>query len=89
MPLPQPDTSKKPRTMLGEKGIGRLSIAIIGPQVLILTRAKRDGELHNLVAAFLNWGIFEVPGINIDDIEINLLSKLIFYRNKNLICYRN
>lgn len=70
MPLPQPDTSKTPRTMLGEKGIGRLSIAIIGPQVLVLTRAKRAGELHNLVAAFLNWGIFEVPGINLEDIEI-------------------
>lgn len=70
MPLLRPDTSKKPRIMLGEKGIGRLSIAIIGPQVLVLTRAQRDGELHNLVAAFLNWGIFEVPGINLDDIEI-------------------
>jgi len=70
MPLPEPDVSKNKRTMLGEKGIGRLSIAIIGPQVLVLTRAKRAGELHNLVAAFLNWGIFEAPGINIEDIEI-------------------
>ncbi len=70
MPLPPQDTSKAPRTMLGEKGIGRLSIAIIGPQVLVLTRAKRAGKLHNLVAAFLNWGIFEIPGINIEDIEI-------------------
>jgi len=70
MSLPPPDTSKKQRTLLGEKGIGRLSIAIIGPQVLVLTRAKRDGKLHNLVAAFLNWGIFEVPGLNLDDIEI-------------------
>ena len=70
MPLPPPDKSKRPRTMLGEKGIGRLSIAIIGPQVLVLTRAKRDSGLHNLIAAFLNWGIFEAPGINLEDIEI-------------------
>jgi len=70
MPLPEPDASKIQRTMLGEKGIGRLSIAIIGPQVLVLTRAKRDSGFHNLVAAFLNWGIFEVPGIKIEDIEI-------------------
>jgi len=70
MPLPQPDETKNPRTMLGEKGIGRLSIAIIGPQVLVLTRAKRSDKLHNIVAAFLNWGIFEVPGINLEDIEI-------------------
>ena len=70
MPLPPPDAAKQERIMLGEKGIGRLSVAIIGPQILVLTRAKRDGELHNLVAAFLNWGIFEVPGINLDEIEI-------------------
>lgn len=70
MPLPQSDASKKERTMLGEKGIGRLSIAIIGPQVLVLTRAKRAGKLHNLIAAFLNWGIFEVPGINLEDIDV-------------------
>lgn len=70
MPLPQPDETKNPRTMLGEKGIGRLSIAIIGSQVLVLTRAKRSGKLHNIVAAFLNWGIFEIPGINLEDVEI-------------------
>lgn len=70
MPLPPLDASKAPRTMLGEKGIGRLSVAIIGPQVFVLTKAKRAGEFHNLVAAFLNWGIFEVPGINLEDIEI-------------------
>ncbi len=70
MALPDAPASKKSRTMLGEKGIGRLSIASIGPQVLVLTRAERDGKLHNLVAAFLNWGIFEIPGINLEDIDI-------------------
>jgi len=70
MPILQPYPTKKRRPMLGEKGIGRLSIAIIGPQVLVMTRAKRDGKSHNLIAAFLNWGIFEVPGINLEDIDI-------------------
>jgi signal transduction histidine kinase len=71
MPLPKPPvTAKNKRPMLGEKGIGRLSIAIIGSQVLVLTRAKRRDKHHNLIAAFLNWGIFEVPGINLEDIEI-------------------
>lgn len=70
MPIPQPDPTKKRRPMLGEKGIGRLSIAIIGPQVLVMTRAKREGKSQNLIAAFLNWGIFEVPGINLEDIDI-------------------
>src|SRR5690349_21010528 len=31
------------REILGEKGIGRLAIAAIGPQALILTRSLRDG----------------------------------------------
>ena len=40
-PPRDPDQPKRP--ILGEKGIGRLAIAIIGPQVLVLTRAKQDG----------------------------------------------
>ena len=64
------DFKKEPRPIMGEKGIGRLAIAIIGPQVLVLTRAQRTDGLHELVAAFINWGIFESPGINLDQIEI-------------------
>lgn len=60
------------RVMLGEKGIGRLAVAIIGPQVLILTRAERDGHLEDLVAAFVNWAAFDLPGINLDEVEVPL-----------------
>ena len=58
------------RVMLGEKGIGRLAVAIIGPQVLILTRAERDGHLADLVAAFVNWAAFDLPGVNLDEVEV-------------------
>lgn len=68
--LPSPPPNKTRRPITGEKGIGRLSIAVIGPQVLVLTRAKRDGELSDLVAAFIHWGMFELPGINLDQIQI-------------------
>ena len=71
---PPQDPDKKPRPMLGEKGIGRLAIATIGPQLLILTRAKTDGGSSDLTAAFLNWGIFEWPGIDLEDIDIPLRS---------------
>jgi hypothetical protein len=64
------DFKKKPRPIMGEKGIGRLAIAAIGPQVLVLTRALRKDGLHDLIAAFINWSIFESPGINLDQIEI-------------------
>ena len=68
--IPPRDTSKPLRAILGEKGIGRLAIASIGPQVLILTRALRDNSLHDLVAAFIHWGLYELPGVDLDQIEI-------------------
>ena len=71
---PPGDPNKKPRPMLGEKGIGRLAIATIGPQLLVLTRPKNEDAASELTAAFLNWGIFEWPGIDLDEIEIPLLA---------------
>ena len=67
---PPKDPRKKVRPMLGEKGVGRLAIAIIGPQVLVLTRAKREDGLHDVVAAFIHWGLFECAGVDLDQIEI-------------------
>ena len=71
---PPQDPDKKPRPMLGEKGIGRLAIATIGPQLLVLTRAKTGDGASDLTAAFLNWGVFEWPGIDLEDIEVPLRS---------------
>ena len=71
---PPQDPDKEPRPMLGEKGIGRLAIATIGPQLLVLTRAKTDDGASDLTAAFLNWSIFEWPGIDLEDIDIPLRS---------------
>ena len=70
MSLPQRDAGHASRPMLGEKGIGRLAIATIGPQVLILTRTKRQDFLADLTVAFVNWSLFECPGVDIDDIRI-------------------
>jgi signal transduction histidine kinase len=69
-PPPQ-DSVKERRPMLGEKGIGRLAIATIGSQLLVLTRAKTEDDL---TAAFLNWSVFEWPGIDLEDIDIPLRS---------------
>ncbi len=68
-PPRDPDQPKRP--ILGEKGIGRLAIAIVGPQVLVLSRAKIKGKPSNkTVAAYLHWGLFELPGLNLEDIAI-------------------
>ena len=71
---PPQDPDKQPRPMLGEKGIGRLAIATIGPQLLVLTRARTGDGASDLTAAFLNWGVFEWPGIDLEDIEVPLRS---------------
>lgn len=70
MPPLYRDPNKPLRSILGEKGIGRLAIAAIGKQVLVLTRADRDDGLHNIVACFIHWGLFEIPGLDLSEIEI-------------------
>ena len=68
-PPRDPDQPKRP--ILGEKGIGRLAIAIIGPQVLVLSRARRDREATDkLVMAYVNWGLFELSGLNLEHVAI-------------------
>ena len=69
LPPSDPDQSKRP--ILGEKGIGRLAIAIIGSQVLVLSRAKINGKPSDkTIAAYLHWGLFELPGLNLEDVAI-------------------
>lgn len=62
--------NKEPRILMGEKGIGRLAIAMIGSQVLIVTRAIRDEQKHKFVVSFINWKLFECPGLNLEDIYV-------------------
>jgi len=68
---PPKDPDQPLRPTLGEKGIGRLAIAIIGPQVLILSRARRQrSPSDKIVAAYIHWGLFELPGLNLDDVAV-------------------
>lgn len=62
-----PPAGQSPRPVLGEKGIGRLAIAALGPQVVVVTRSAAAG--HTLVA-LVNWTLFEAPGLNLDDLDI-------------------
>lgn len=71
--LPATNVEKNLRPVMGEKGIGRLSIAAIGPQVLVLTRAKREDGLSHLVASFINWTLFSLPALDLSDIDIPLI----------------
>jgi signal transduction histidine kinase len=72
---PAIDMDKDKRPVMGEKGIGRLAIAAIGPQVLVMTRSKRENELGELVVSFINWSLFSLAGLDLSDIDIPLLTK--------------
>jgi signal transduction histidine kinase len=62
--------NKPERAIMGEKGIGRLAIALLGRQVFVLTKAERYGKTHDLLMCFIHWELFEISGINLDEIEI-------------------
>lgn len=64
---PPVDESKTYRVPMGEKGIGRLAIASIGNQVLVVTKVKDSKEI---TVAFINWQVFELPGLNLEDVII-------------------
>ena len=64
---PPPGMARRP--ILGEKGIGRLAIAAIGPGLLVLTRPRTPANA-DLVCAFVHWGIFALPGINLADVDV-------------------
>lgn len=54
------------RTKQGQKGIGRLSSANLGPLLLIVSKRKNA----NFIAALIDWRIFENPYLILSDIEI-------------------
>lgn len=62
-----------PRVIMGEKGIGRLAIAVIAPITLLMSRASRADGLHNLVVTLVHWGLFEQPGLDISEIDIPIV----------------
>jgi signal transduction histidine kinase len=60
------DTARPRRAILGEKGIGRLAIAAIGPQTLVVTKARG----HKRVAALVHWGVFELAHASLSEIKV-------------------
>ncbi|MEW8474576.1 MAG: ATP-binding protein [Candidatus Thiodiazotropha endolucinida] len=54
------------RDKQGQKGIGRLSSAFLGPLLLVISK-RRD---FPFVAAFIDWRLFENPFLYLHDIEV-------------------
>ncbi|QFT59180.1 sensory histidine kinase DcuS [Sulfitobacter sp. THAF37] len=60
------------RPTMGEKGIGRLAIATTGKIVLILTKPELDDGSGSITVCLIHWGLFEIPGVDLDQIVIPL-----------------
>ena len=56
----------KPRPRQGQKGIGRLSCANLGPLLLLVSKRRQNP----FVAALVDWRLFENPFINLSDIFV-------------------
>lgn len=62
------------RRQMGEKGIGRLAIATLGPQLLVVTRATdlETSRPGTLVVALVQWSMFEAPSLTLSDVVVPL-----------------
>lgn len=60
------------RPLMGEKGIGRLAIATIAPITFVLSRAIRPDGFRELSGCLVCWPLFELPGLDISEIEVPL-----------------
>jgi len=56
----------KPRQIQGQKGIGRLSCANLGPILLLVSKRTNS----DFVAALIDWRLFENPFLNLSDIYL-------------------
>ena len=57
------------RVQLGEKGIGRFAIGALGSQVMVVSKRDRC----RAVAALVNWKMFELPRIDLEEVPVGLL----------------
>ncbi|AMH20043.1 histidine kinase [Hafnia paralvei] len=65
--IPEDDRDGLPeRPKQGQKGIGRLSSAAIGPLLLLISKRKNS----NFVAALIDWRLFENPFLFLSDVQI-------------------
>lgn len=56
----------KIRPRQGQKGIGRLSSAALGPLLLIVSKRRKEP----FVAALIDWRLFENPFLYLHDVEV-------------------
>ena len=77
--IPEDDRDGLPeRPKQGQKGIGRLSSAAIGPLLLLISKRKNS----DFVAALIDWRLFENPFLFLSDVQIPVRE----FSHKNELC---
>ncbi|MCR8644717.1 ATP-binding protein [Paenibacillus sp. N1-5-1-14] len=78
--------TKKGRTKIGEKGIGRLAISLLGDQLLLLTKKKKDVNNINgkWILLYLHWSLFRNENLFLEEIEIPVIE---FNDSRDLLHY--
>ncbi len=65
--VPKKDrNSLPPRPKQGQKGIGRLSSAFLGPLLLVVSKRRNS----HFVASLIDWRLFENPYLYLQDVQI-------------------
>lgn len=73
---------KPPRVPMGEKGIGRLSVAYLGSKMLMVTK-KQNGCCS---ALFMDWDILENYNLFLDDVNIPIMEISSIQLLESLFC---
>ena len=58
------------RIVMGEKGIGRLAVAAIGPVTLLFSKAIRQDGPRATISVLVHWSLFEQPAIDVSSIVV-------------------
>lgn len=83
--------TKKGRVKIGEKGIGRLAISLLGEQLFLLTKNKisEENPASKWTLLYLHWALFRnenlyLEEINIPVIEFENFNAMEYYLKNNL-----
>lgn len=73
---PAPPPGRRPRAVMGEKGIGRLAISRLGSSLLLVTRMRvaPADQMGPWSALFVNWNVARNLRLRLSDVEIPVVT---------------
>lgn len=65
--------TRKGRIKIGEKGIGRLAISLLGDHLLLVSKKKYDVNNERWALLYLHWSLFRNENLYLEDIDIPVM----------------